>query len=464
MSNDLTDLNDLKKNNPRVYNKTQYNTENIEIGQKFKDLTALSLAVTGEKPPTGKHTRDIFLNNLSRYIKYSKCSDLDPNEKSKRKLVVLEIYDPPLEVEENRGRHGEYADLLRPMILRKSSFRGKMSTLLNDLGIFKSLFDEEIQFQKNKYHKIPNNEFNLWKSIGAHSTALNVYSQIMYRQISDTIKRTLNSLQKQECLTWNDYFMIIPDIFTLIEESPDMRPKSKELIVPQNQQRKAIIEQFTHMENCVLDANSLDTLYIYSNCWDNEYSLYDYKHACLTNNGTFPIRASEQQEKAINNLSLFFRQLACSGYPKKNILMKLDDMPDEFEFWTNPALVRRYIKLQEEYSPILTGCKAQWKELEFRVNQFHNAAMKYLNEATLSTGEYAEPLAKKFTLYMDKKLDKKFKLPNNELHDSTTHYLYEADFYESKLNQCKSVIKLHEHLKELYNVIPPNTESKQIIS
>lgn len=62
MSNDLTDLNGLKnkENNQRRYNKTQYNTNNIKIGQEFKDLTALSLAVTGKKPPTGKRNRDTF--------------------------------------------------------------------------------------------------------------------------------------------------------------------------------------------------------------------------------------------------------------------------------------------------------------------------------------------------------------------------------------------------------------------
>ncbi len=454
MSNDLTDLNGLKENNSRVYSKTQYNTDNIEIDQEFKDLTALSLAVTGKKPPTGKRNRDTFLKHLYRHIEFCQSYLLDPNVKSKRQLTILEIYDPPLEVEDNRGRHGEYADILRPMILSISAFCGKMSVLQNDLGIFKRLFNEEIQFQKYMYDKIPDNQFHLWKAVRAHSSALNVYGHMMYRQINDTIKRNLNSLQDQGCLTWNEYFMIIPDIFTAIEESADIRPKSKEIIGPQNQQRQKMIEQFTHMANCVLDVNLLDTLYIYSNCWKNKYSLDDYKQASLINKNTFPIRASERQEVALKNLDLFLRQLVCSNYPEKDTLIKVTDMPDEFEFWSNFALVRRYNELQQEYTPILTGCETQWRELEFYVNRFHNTTIKYLNETTLSLKDSADQLTIKFIKYMDKQLDRnQVMLPKSELDDCIKWLSGGKPYYEVKLSDCRSAIRMQSHLKDLYNDI-----------
>lgn len=418
MSHDLTDLNDLKENNQRVYNKTQYNTDNIEIGQEFRNLSELSLAVTGKKPPTGKRNRDTFLKHLYRHIEFCPSYVLNPMIKSKRQLTILEIYDPPLEIEENRGRHGEYADLLRPMILSKSSFHGKMSTLQNDLGIFKRLFDEEIRFQKYKYDKIPDNQFHLWKAVRAHSSALNVYGHIMYRQVGDTIKRNLNSLQDQGCLIWHEYFMIIPDIFTAIEESADIRPKSKEIIAPQNERRKKLIEKFTNMDNCVLNVDSLNTIYIYSDDWSNEYSLDGYKQACLINNGTFPIRASKQQEQGLNDMSLFFRQLTCSGYPENDTLIKVNDMPDEFEFWSDFTLVRRYNKLQQEYAPILTSCKKQWRELEFQVNRSHTATIRYLNGITQPFHASADQLTGKFIKYMDKQLNRtKFMLPQSELDD-----------------------------------------------
>ena len=456
MSNDLTDLNGLKnkENNQRRYNKTQYNTDNIKIGQEFKDLTALSLAVTGKKPPTGKRNRDTFLKHLYRHIEFCPSQVLDPTIKSKRQLTILEIYDPPLEVEENRGRHGEYADLLRPMILRKPSFHGKMSTLQNDLGIFKRLFDEEIQFQKYKYDKIPDNQFNLWKALRIHSSALNVYGHMMYRQAGDTIKRNLNSLQDQGCLTWNEYFMIIPDIFTVIEESADIRPKSKEIVVPQQQQRKDLIEHFTHMDNCVLNVDSLDTLCIYSDHWSNDYSLYNYKQDCLINNGTLPIRASKQQEQGLNDLSLFFRQLAYSNYPEKNTLSALNDMPNEFEFWSNFTLVRRYNELQREYTPILTGCKKQWRELEFQVNRSHATTIKYLNGVTQPLYASADQLTGKFIKYMDKQLNRtEFMLPKFELDDCIKRIFWNKSAHEVKLSDCRSVTDMQSHLKDLYNDI-----------
>ena len=456
MSNDLTDLNGLKnkENNQRRYNKTQYNTNNIKIGQKFKDLTALSLAVTGKKPPTGKRNRDTFLKHLYRHIEFCPSHEKDPTIKSKRQLTILEIYDPPLEIEENRGRHGEYADLLRPMLLSKSSFHGKMSTLQNDLGIFKRLFDEEIRFQKYKYDKIPDNQFNLWNALRAYSSALNVYGHMMYRQAGDTIKRNLNSLQDQGCLTWNEYFMIIPDIFTVIEESADIRPKSKEIVVPQQQQRKDLIEHFTHMDNCVLNVDSLDTLCIYSDHWSNDYSLYNYKQDCLINNGTLPIRASKQQEQGLNDLSLFFRQLAYSNYPEKNTLSALNDMPNEFEFWSNFTLVRRYNELQREYTPILTGCKKQWRELEFQVNRSHATTIKYLNGVTQPLYASADQLTGKFIKYMDKQLNRtEFMLPKFELDDCIKRIFWNKSAHEVKLSDCRSVTDMQSHLKDLYNDI-----------
>lgn len=456
MSNDLTDLSGLKskENNLRVYNKTQYNTNNIKIGQEFKDLTALSLAVTGKKPPTGKRNRDTFLKHLYRHIEFCPSQVLDPTIKSKRQLTILEIYEPPLEIEDNRGRHGEYADLLRPIILRNFSFCGKMSTLLNDLGIFKRLFDEEIRFQKYKYDKIPDNQFHLWKAVRAHSSALNVYGHMMYRQVGDTIKRNLNSLQDQGCLTWNEYFMIIPDIFTAIEESADIRPKSKEIILPQEQQRKDLLEHFIHMDNCVLNVDSLNTICIYSDDWSNEYSLYDYKQACLINNGTFPIRASKQQEQGLNDMNLFFQQLACSNYPENDTLIPLNDMPDEFEFWNNFTLVRRYNKLQQEYAPILTGCKKQWRELEFQVNRSHATTIKYLNGVIPSLYASADKLTGKFIKYMDKQLNRtEFKLPKSELDDCIRKFFWNKPLYEVKLSDCRSVIDMQSHLKDLYSDI-----------
>lgn len=99
-------------------------------------------------------------------MSYSLLKDIDPNESSKRKLVVTSVYDPPLLVKKNYGTRGKYADFLRPLLLQKSDFHGKMYELCNSLGLFEEYYKEFISENSSAMDMVQRNgdfSYNLWK-------------------------------------------------------------------------------------------------------------------------------------------------------------------------------------------------------------------------------------------------------------------------------------------------------------
>ena len=116
-----------------------YNFNNIHEGQVFKNFTELVKAVTGEKLSTGAKNRQAVKNVLYKHIDYCTASEYNADITSSRALIVTKIYDTPRIPEEHRGKHGVYADYLRPLLLTSCghSFRGKICTLVNRLGVFK---------------------------------------------------------------------------------------------------------------------------------------------------------------------------------------------------------------------------------------------------------------------------------------------------------------------------------------
>ena len=113
--------------------KYKYNFQNVKKGQQFKDFTAFFQAITGQKPQTGAKNRAAIERELSKYISYCKASEIKPEISSKRAIIIKEIYDSPRKIDENRGRHGKYANYLKPLLLLScgySSYEGKCTVLL----------------------------------------------------------------------------------------------------------------------------------------------------------------------------------------------------------------------------------------------------------------------------------------------------------------------------------------------
>ncbi len=143
------------------------NTANITEGQIFPNFTQLFLAITGEKPPTGKRNKDYAERQLSQYIKYVKMSEIDPNYKSKRAIIIKEIYIEPKMLPENRGRQGTYANYLKPLLLNKQFFHGKLYRLYNELGVFSEFYQHQLNKSGNygSNGKVLEKEFNRGKLV-----------------------------------------------------------------------------------------------------------------------------------------------------------------------------------------------------------------------------------------------------------------------------------------------------------
>lgn len=100
-------------------------------------MSALYEHVTGKPyPKSGAKNIKAAKAELDRYVVYQKACEIDLTEKRKKPVIVTEVYDPPLPAETDRGRSGEYIDLLRPLLLSQDSFEGKLCALCNRMGLF----------------------------------------------------------------------------------------------------------------------------------------------------------------------------------------------------------------------------------------------------------------------------------------------------------------------------------------
>ena len=95
----------------------------LNEGDEFKNFSELHLAVTGEKPPSGKRNQNAVKRRFSIYFEYRLKSDLVPGEKSKRALIITKIYDSPRKIEENRGKMESTLIVLSHYCLPLAAFR-----------------------------------------------------------------------------------------------------------------------------------------------------------------------------------------------------------------------------------------------------------------------------------------------------------------------------------------------------
>lgn len=444
--------------------KYNYNFSNLKKGQQFKNFTALFEAITGQKPSTGARNRAAYERELSRYIKYCKASEINPRITSKRAIIIKEIYDTPLKLEENRGKHGKYSDHLKPLLLLScgySSFEGKMCRLSNRLGIFErytlhQLNNTEVWSSKNKINKL---EFNPWAIKEDMIPGKQQYLRTLWNQIRAAIERSLNSLQKEGIVEWRYYHKLMPDVLIDIEGRKEKRLKSKHELQKDDNRRNKLIEEIRLDENCVLVPKTLDQLNIYNKHWENNIDRAMLEESIYIDNMSLSsesvIRATAEQEKAIANLEQFMRQYAYKKCYRKNKLSPIEEIPNEFEFFQNSDLTRIYKKLVKEMYPWLIECKVMWKEVEYRVVGETHQLECYINSPEFDSETSKELLSKEFLRYMDTHMEKIMFLPTPETEFDLKgkHFGKETGpIMEKPISMSKAACELHEKLQQFCEI------------
>lgn len=438
-----------------------YDFTNIQEGEVFKNFTELFKTVTGKKPPTGAKNRQAVENVLHQYIDYCKASEANSDIKPSRALIVTKVYDTPRTVKENRGSHGEYADYLRPLLLTScdKSFSGKMSTLANNLGIFKKYTTRQFCHLQDGNAHIDWSEFNPWATQEYTSAGVQRYKRYLWNQIRDKIKSSLDSLQNAGILQWNYYHQLIPSILVAVEETHQKRPKSREELWNDEKKRAELWNEVGHDTNSVLLPETLYQLNIHSSMWPNNVSYESYRDSIYTNSPNspyeFPLRATKEQEAAIENLNAFMRQYAYKKLYKMKTLPSTEEVEvsDTYRFFTNPQLSKTYMALVKETYPWLIECKAIWKEVEYNICENSERAPHYIDLQSFDKEDYQNILSRKFIEYMDSHMDRTYFTPNNasELKEHQIGHIGTV-LCNYSLNHSIQACELHESLKALYNI------------
>ena len=126
------------------------------------------------------------------------------------------------------------------------------------------------------------------------------------------------------------------------------------------------------------------------------------------------------------------------------------EVPIGGDFFGTPYLVKQFAQLQRHYTEyLLAGIKA-WKEISYQVID-PEKALKYCPEE-YDRIEDAAALSKRFVEFMDDgQMEKEHDISSKDLRGDFKTFGDSRDTRE-KLADSESAMKLHEKLKELYDL------------
>ena len=424
----------------------------VHEGQIFPSFKVLFQTVTGREPPTGKKNLEIAKKNLARYVEYRPLMEVDSTATSKRAVIITAIHEDPLPMEDHRGERGTYADFMRPLVLKLTEFEGKMYVLCNELGLFSRYFQEmqRSSVVKDTLGRNGEFEYNLWNTNEKLLLGEREYNALLYRQLRDVLKRTLESLQKKGILEWGFIFKCQPNLFYDVGNGK-YRKKSMVELEGEKQTYFQEIQKEAKRESSLLKAELVASLINgidISDAWaKRNYSVYgEDRHEVVD--------CTLQQEKAIQNYQLYVRQLAYQKHFKLEELPKgdLEIISNEGKFFANPALVRAYQRTDERLRPRLFGNIKFWKEVYYKVVDSEKAKA-YRPEGFSKDEDYAAQVSKEVLHYMEKQLEKcEVEAEERDLADITGYMGKLEAGRKYRLSCFKSAADKQKHLKQLYNM------------
>lgn len=423
----------------------RYVTEDIQESDTFPSFSKLFQAVTGRKPPTGKRNLDIVKANLSRYLEYRKLCDVDPSCTKKNAVIVTKIHNPPLLKEcDGRGRHGIYADDIRPLLVSLKTFGGKYSTLANQIGLFSRYFDEwkkkNPELMKRLEQQGNETDYNLWKRNDFMARGEREYCSIISEKLKDVLKSNLKALNGKEAIRFEAHYKIIPDTSIMMEDYRT-RPMSEVEEFEGWETHHKVIEQEANRENSVLQVELAEHLIFGI---DKAHSLNYYLHFASDR----PVLCSPEQETAIENYQLYLRQCAvkeCRHLDKLPAAVGEELITRSGLFFQNTRLVQIYNKIDYELRPLLFGDIKFWQEVQYEVIDWGKAE-KYIKG--FDQEQAADRLSQKVLEYMDKQMEKHIVEAGPDDYKDIPRAFGRVS--NGALKRYQSAAKLHEKLKELY--------------
>lgn len=227
---------------------------------------------------------------------YQKACEIDPTEKRKKPVIVTEVYDPPLPAETDKGRSGEYIDLLRPLLLSQGSFEGKLCALCNQIGLF-TVYTEKLKDNPVVQRKIATikheNDLDIWQPEFYPKIGERYYASILKGNLRRRIKYALDSLQRQTIVRWKEITRIVPDISTETDEGAGDRPETQS---ETDERITECIEQIREQaatKNSCLDADLVISLLLSVYAKEKRW---DYRHEQIRYGSVQPFTANERQE------------------------------------------------------------------------------------------------------------------------------------------------------------------------
>ncbi len=427
-----------------------FDFSSLKEGQEFKSFTALFEWLTGNKPPTGSKNQAAVKKELSKYFEFHLKSEMIPDTKSKRAIIITKVYSEPLILEEKRGRHGIYADNIKPLLIHNAytyPFDGKMYELINSIGIFQD------------YNKCCNTLSNPWKIKENMTPAQQQYTRVLWHQMRSTIERALSSLQDEGLIQWRYYHKILPDFFCEIEYTKEKRPKVLCDCTEEVKKKKDILKQVMRDPNSVLKRETLGALDIFSKSFCNEIDYHEYKDSIYCGSRgdpkEYPLRATDKQERAIENLELFMRQFVYMKEKKLDSLPAVSQVLNDFFFFSDNSLNRCYKELTKKMYPYLIHCKAIWKELEYEIIAEPTKLSSYFDVSNFDKSKYINALNRILFRYMDERMESIMFQPTMKTWDDVKFKgVYKKKpsaciGLEMPLNQSISACNMHQKLKEL---------------